>query len=78
MSYILSALTGSNGLKRDNLLFDPGTFTFGASDFLCFIFRDTQLEGKFLFALFTSEIITGHAKSPVIRMSLIEKEYKNK
>jgi hypothetical protein len=78
MSYILSALTGSNGLKRDDLLFDPGAFTFGASDFLCFIFRYTQLEGKFLFALFTSEIIAGHPKPPAIRMCLTEKEYKDK
>jgi hypothetical protein len=78
MSYILSALTGSNGLKRDNLLFDPSAFTFRASDFFCFIFRDAQLECKFLFALFTSEIIAGHAKPPIIRMCLIEKEYKSK
>jgi hypothetical protein len=61
-------LRGSNGLKRDNLLLDLDAFTFWAPEFCFFIFRDTQLESKFLIAFFTSEIITGHCKPPVINI----------
>ena len=60
--HVFLALFGGYGLKGRNLLLDPRALAFRAPEFLLAVFRNRNCHGKRLIALFTHEVVYGHAK----------------